>query len=487
MGVVREMAVGRAFGASAVLDAYFAAFEVPEGLNTVVTGAALTTTLIPLLTGIITRADRDDVWSFISAVMNWILAIVGILSLVAAVFARAIIVTVAPGFSGDPMQVALATRLMRLVLVQTLIFSASTVVTGTLQAHQHFFLPALAPLCYTMGRIFGAVVLAPRMGIFGLAWGGLAGAVAHLLIKLPWLARHRARWALTLFHPELPNLLRLMAPRMLGMAVTYVSFVLPTTFGSGLAPGAISAYEYAWKLMQLPETVLGTAIGIVVLPTLASMAERGSKADLRRTFSQALRLILALTTPAAVGLFVLGRPLTALFFQGGAFDATATDRVYQALQFLALGLVVHSALEVVSRLFYAQRDMWTPFWAALAGLALNAGTGWLLLPRLAQGAIALGNSLGAGLQVGMLLLVARRRLGGVEGDRLAASLARAGLASALMGAAVVGFRVLLPDIDLRATGVGGLAVGCATYIIAALLLGSREVRELPKLLLERGG
>jgi putative peptidoglycan lipid II flippase len=487
LGVVREAAVGRAFGTSAVLDAYFAAFEVPEGLNTVVTGAALTTALIPLLTSVVARADRDDLWRFISSVLNWVLIVVGVASVVAAVLARPIIVTVAPGFADAPAQVALATRLMRLVLIQTLIFSASTVVTGTLQAHRHFPLPALAPLCYTLGRIFGAVVLAPRLGIFGLAWGGLVGAGAHLLVKLPWLVRHRARWVPALAHPDLLNLLRLMAPRMLGMGVTYVNFVLPTIFGSQLPPGAISAYEYAWKLMQLPETIFGTALGIVVLPTMAAIAGRGDRPGLRRIFCWALRVILALTVPAAVGLLVLGRPLTALFLQRGAFDAAATGRVYWALRFLTLGLVAHSALEVVARLFYAQRDMWTPFWAALGGLALNAGMGWLMLPVLAHGSMALSNSLGAGLQVVFLLLVARRRMGGVEGRALGVALARAGAASALMGVAVVGFCALLPDAGLFVIGVGGLAVGGVTYVLTALLLGSEEIRELPRLLLRRGG
>jgi len=144
-------------------------------------------------------------------------------------------------------------------------------------------------------------------------------------------------------------------------------------------------------------------------------------------------------------------------------------------------------LEVVSRLFYAQRDMWTPFWAALGGLVLNAGLGWLLLPYLAHGGIALSNSLGAGLQVGILLLVARHRLGGVETRALSTSLARTGAASALMGMAVAGFRALLPGAGLLVTGAGGLAVGAVTYVLAALLLGSEEVRELPGLLLRRNG
>jgi putative peptidoglycan lipid II flippase len=206
---------------------------------------------------------------------------------------------------------------------------------------------------------------------------------------------------------------------------------------------------------------------------------------LRRTFSWALRLILALSIPAAVGLVVLGRPLIALFLQRGAFDATATNRVYQALQFFALGLVTHSALEVVARLFYAQRDMWTPFWAASGGLALNATVSWTLMPVLAQGGIALANSLGVGLQVVVLLLVAQKRLAGVEGRALGRSLARTTAASALMGAAVLGFRALVPGAGLLLTAAGSLAVGAATYVLAALLLGSKEIRDLPAILLKR--
>lgn len=487
LGVWRERAVATAFGTSAVLDAYFAAFEVPEGLNTVVTGAALTTSLIPILANVIGRDEPEDLWRFVSTVVNWVLIAIGSASVIAALLARPIILTIAPGFAGQPSQVALSIQLMRLVLIQTLIFSLSTLVTGTLQAHQHFLLPALSPLFYTLGRIFGATVLAPRMGIFGLAWGGLTGAACHLLVKVPWLVRHRVRWTPTLLHPKLGDLLRLMAPRMLGMGATYINFVLPTTFGSLLAPGAISAYEYGWKLMQLPETVLGTAVGIVVLPALAGMAEQGNREGLCRTFSWALRLVLALTIPAGVGLVLLGRPLTALFLQQGAFDAAATDRVYWALQFFGLGLVGHAALEVVARLFYARRDMWTPLWAALGGLALNAGLGRLLLPALAHGSMALSNGLGAWLQVGVLLAVARVRLGGIEGTALAASVARTVAATAAMAAAVLGIRLAMVTSSATLEALVGLGAGIAAYLLAAVILGSDEITSLPKLLVHWRG
>lgn len=483
LGVVRDVAIGRAFGASPALDAYYAAFELPDGLFTVVAGAALATSLIPILTACIAAGDRERVWRLVSTVVNWVLLVVAAVSVAAGVFAPQVVAAVAPGFDAE--RAMLAVRLMRLVLLQTLISSASGVVMSVLQAHQHFLLPAAAPLSYTLGRIAGVLLLAPRLGIFGLAWGGLAGTVGHLLIQMPGLVHYRANWRPVLWHADFPRVLALMGPRMLGLGATYLNFVLPTFLGSWLPQGAIAAYEYGWRLMQFPETIIGTALGLTVFPTLAELANVGDRESLRRTASWALRLVLALAIPAGVGLVLMGRPFTALFFQRGEFDATATGRVYHALQFFALGLVAHSALEVVSRLFYAQRDMWTPFAAVVGGLVLNAGVGWLLLPVLAHGGLALSNGLGALLQLVCLLLVARGRLGGIEGRALGVSLLRTGVASAMMGAAVLGFLALLPTADLLVTGAGGLVVGAVVYVLAALALRSEEIRGLPVLVLGR--
>jgi putative peptidoglycan lipid II flippase len=482
LGLVRDAAIGSAFGASASLDAYYAAFELPDALFNVVAGLAMATALIPVLSAYIVKGEREETWRLVSAVINWALLVVTGVSIVAAIFAPQVIRAVAPGFG--PERAVLATRLMRLVLLQTVVSSVSGIVMSTLQAHQHFLLPAAAPLAYTVGRIAGALLLAPRWGIYGLAWGGLAGTVGHFLIQVPGLIRLRARWRPALRHPDLRLLLRLMGPRMLGLGVTYLNFVLPTFLGSRLATGAIATYEYGWRLMQFPETIIGTALGLTVFPTFSERANAGDRGGLRRTASWALRLVLALAIPAAVGLVVLGRPLTALFLQRGAFDAEVTNRVYRALQFFALGLITHSALEVTSRLFYAQRDMWTPFWAAVAGLITNTAVGWLLLRPLETGGLALANSLGAGVQVVVLLLVAHRRLGGVTGPRTTASLARTGAVSAVMGVAVVGFRSVAPG-GLLVTAAGGLVVGGVTFLAAVLLLGSEELRELPAMLLKR--
>ena len=484
LGLLRDVVIGQAFGTSPELDAYYAAFELPDGLFTVVAGSALATSFIPILSAHISAGDEDDTWQLVSAVLNLALLVVAVISVVAAIFAPQVIALVAGGF--DAYRADLATRLMRLVLLQTLLSSASGIAMSTLQAHQHFLLPAAAPLFYTLGRIGGALLLAPRWGIYGLAIGGLLGTVGHFLIQVPGLIHVRARWWPRLRHPDLPHVLKLMKPRMLGLGVTYLNFVLPTFLGSWLASGAISAYEYGWRLMQFPETIIGTAIGLTVFPTLAEYANRGDRPGLSRAADWALRLVLALAIPAAAGVLLLGRPLTTLFLQRGAFDAEATARVVFALHFLTLGLIGHSALEVVSRLFYAQRDMWTPFWAALLGLLVNAGLGWVLLTDLQQGAIALGNSVGVSVQVLLLLGIARRRLTDVRQTGLGRAVLRTGGATALMTLLILGARWLLPNYGLILNTALQLILGTGGYLVGAWLLQSEEIRDLPRLLLQKG-
>lgn len=486
IGLARQAIIGHAFGTGSELDAYYAAFNVPDLLFTLISGGALATAFLPVLATYLAQDDRIAAWRLVSTVINAAFALTLLIAIIVAVLAPALVRTlVAPGFT--PENQVLTANLMRLILISTVIFAVSGLLMTVLHAHQHFLLPALAPLLYDMGVIGGALFLVPRWGVYGLAIGVIAGALLHLGIQLPGLLHYHVRWfpLLNLRHPGLIRVAALLGPRVLGLAVVKINLLITTNLASRLGEGAVSALNYGWILMQVPETIFGTAIATVVFPTLADRAARGDRDGLRLAATATLRVILALTIPAAVGLIVLGYPLIQLFLERGEFGPESTQAVYWALIFYAPGVIVHAALEVVARLFYAQQDTRTPFLVASASMLVNVLLALTLMGPLSYGGLALANSLAVGLEVGLLLLIARQRLSGIEGARLVRTGLRSLLGAGAMALAIVAVVGRLAEARPILVGLGGTAMGTLVYLAVILALGSEEVRALPQLVRQR--
>lgn len=479
MGLLRDMLIGRQFGIGADLDAYYAAFRLPDLLFTIVAGGALATAFIPVLAESLAHEDRCRAWELASAVMNLVVLIVAVLALVAAALSGPLVRRlIAPGL--DAASQAQVASLMRLLLISTVIFGLSAVVTSMLHGLRHFLLPALAPVLYPLGVIAGALLLAPAMGVRGLALGAILGALLHLLIQLPGLARYGFHWTPSLGRglPEIRRVALLMGPRVLDLGVWHLTLLATTNLASRLDPGSIAALDWGWNVMQFPETMIGTAVGLVALPTLADLAARSDLDGLRRTLGEALRAVIALTVPAALGLILLGRPLLSLLYERGAFDLAAGDAVYVALRWYAVGLVGHACLELAARAFFAQQDTVRPLIIAAAWSAVSIGLSVLLMGPMGHGGLALANSLAITGEVLTLLLVLRRRWGGIEGRQLLATLARVGAATAIMGVAVWG---ALAGAEAAGVGtfitvVAGALAGVLGYLAAALLLRLPELR-----------
>ena len=500
-GILDDLILARIIGPGRELDAYYAAFSLPDLLFTLVAGGALASAFIPVLSGLIAR-DRAASWRLASAVVTLAFLVTLIGSSILALFAPWIVsLTVGRGFTLD--QQLLTANLMRLILISTAIFSVSAVVMSTLQAHQHFLLPALAPILYNLGILAGVILLAPSIGVWGPAIGVVVGAVLHLLVQVPGLARYGARWSpvLSLNDILLRRVLALLVPRVAGLGVVQLTFVVATSLASQLSPGSVTALNYAWRVMQLPETVIATAVATAVFPTLSELAASGKIDELRATISSTLRTILALTVPATVGLIVLGRPFVRVLFEGGLFQASATDAVVWALQAYALGLIAHSMLEVCARIFYAQQDTWTPLYAASGAMIVVIAASLVLREAFGHAGLALANSIGVSLEALALLLIADRRLRGIDGRRITTSLARFVAASLVMALAIVALqgvfaRWSLPDgvspsSTLRSALEIGIpfsiaaGVGVLVYFVTALAMGSEEMRALPRVVLRR--
>jgi putative peptidoglycan lipid II flippase len=492
LGLVRQMVVGALFGAGGDFDAYVAANRIPEMIFLIVAGGALGSAFIPTFTAHLTKGDHTGAWRLASAIVNLALLALIVVAALMAVFAPLLVQTlIAPGF--DPPQQALTVSLLRLMLTSSVIFGVSGIVMGVLNAHQHFLLPALAPSVYNLSIIAGGVLLGPHIGVMGLAVGVVVGAALHLLVQAPGLLRYSARYfpVLGLDTPDVREVGRLMAPRVLGTAIAQLNFVVNNSLASGMGEGAVSAIYYAWTLMLLPQGVFAQAVGTAAFPTFAAQAARGERAEMRSTLATTLQAVFSLCLPATVGLVVLGRPLVKLLFERGAFEATSTEAVVWALTLYALGLVGHAGLEIIARAFYALHDTFTPVWVGGLAMGLNVALS-LTLPGAfglagwpPHAGLALANSLATLLELAALLVLIRRRLAGLEGRRTAVAFVKSGLASLAMGAALTGWQAALPDAGTLALGGGGIVLGAAVYAGVALLLRMEELQAVLRLIRRR--
>jgi putative peptidoglycan lipid II flippase len=487
-GLLRNVVIARHFGIGADLDAYYAAFKLPDLLFTVVAGGALATAFIPVFASLLADDNLEGAWRLASSITNLVALIVSALAIIAVLLAPWLVRTlVAPGFdtAGQSETVAV----MRIVLISTLVFGVSAVQGSVLHGFKHFLLPALAPVMYPLGIAAGALWLAPTLGVRGLALGAVAGAVLHLAVKIPGLVHYGFRWwpTVDLRNPAVRRVAILMGPRVLDLGVFHLTLLVTTNLASRLGAGSVSALEWGWDAMQLPETVIGTAFGLVALPTLADLAARGDVRGLRSTLAETLRAVIALTVPAAGGLILLGRPLLQLLYERGAFDAAATEAVFVALRFYALGLVGHACLELAARAFFAQQDTVTPLLVAVGFAAVNVILGVLLVGPMGHGGLALANSLAVSAEVLVLLFLLRRRWHGVDGRQMLSVLLRVIFATLLMGIAVM----CVLELSRRTTmgpfwtvALGG-ATGVLVYAAAGLLLRVQSLRWLLDALLNR--
>lgn len=410
LALVRTILVARTFQLSPEMDAFNAANNVPDMLFALISGGALAMAFIPVLSEVLTQEGRRAMWALFSRVANLAFLVTASLAVLVGLTAPVLVArVVAPGFS--PELRALTVKLMRLDLLALLIFSLSGLVSAGLYANQHFFLPALAPLLYNLGQIVGVVALAPRWGIFGLVYGVLLGAGLHLGIQVPGLIRYRFTWVprLEVGHPRVLQVLRLMGPRVVTMFFIQLVFIIRDHLASFLPSGAVTALAYGWFIMQVPETLLGTAVGLVLLPTLSEFWTVGDTEGFKRVFNQGVRTVLVLNVTAAAVLAVAlphVLPILGLNFED-TWLVVWTARAYLA------GMTGHALLELAARGFYAQQDAKTPLLASALNTALYVTFAVLFGRALAAVGIALANAVAFTTEALFLLALLHRRLPGI--------------------------------------------------------------------------
>ena len=482
-GLLREIAVSYQFGVGREMDAYVAAIKIPDTVFQITAGGAVASAFIPVFTAYLARDERDEAWRMVSTLFN--LALVVLLPIIALlmIVAPDLMRLMTPNY--EPRYQILAGDLARILLIAPLFFTLGCFVTSVLNSHQRFFLAALAPTVYNLGIIAGALVFGPSLGIHGLAIGATTGSLLFLLVQAPGLRQVGMRYAgvLDLRLSGVREVGRLMLPRTIGLAASQVGFIAAVYLAPAV-PGAVTALDRAWLLTMLPLGIFAMAISSAVFPSLATQSAQDQLVEMRQTVASALRFILFLTVPATVGLLLLAEPLVRILFERGAFTAEATAMIAHALRFYVPGLIAMSAVEIVTRAFYALHDTRTPVAVSVGTMLLNLALALALIPAFSYGGLALAMTLSSTLGALVLIAIAERRLPGLLDREIAGSVLRSALGALFMGIALA---FALPAVSAatpptllgRVLALGLLvAGGGAVYLAAAFTSRAPEIAQL---------
>ncbi len=492
LGVVREQVLASMFGAGDAMDAYNVAFRIPNLVRDLFAEGAMSAAFVPTFTRELSTGGKEAAWRLGRVVLTALVLITGVLSVAGILFARPLANLFASEYALVPGKLDLTVQLTRIMVPFLVLVALAAALMGMLNALHRFFLPALSPAMFNVGTIVCTLALVPVMPALGLppiaavAIGTLVGGFGQLALQWPSLHREgfRFRPAFNFSDPGLRRVLLLMGPGTVGLAATQVNLFVNTVLATGQGTGAVSWLQYAFRLMYLPIGLFGVSIATATLPTVSRHAASGDRDSVRRTVADGLSLMMMLNVPATLGLMVLATPIVRLIFERRAFTAADTAATAGALEYYAIGLIGYSVVRISSPVFYALNDSRTPVKVSMVTMLANVLLNVTLVQFIGYRGLALGTSLAALLNATCLLVLLHRRLDGIEGRRVALSLARITAASAVMALAAyvtqgwlethLPGRGALVQIARLAVSMG-LAVGALA--VAAHLFRVQEFRQ----------
>lgn len=500
LGFLRDLVVARLFGADAATDAFFVAFRIPNALRRLFAEGAFSMALVPVLHDYKEREGEPALKSFVDDAAGTLGAALLVVTALGILLAPLLVLLFAPGFVQDPGRWGLASELLRISFPYVLFISLTALAGGILNTYERFGVPAFTPVLLNLSLIGCAIYLAPLMErpILALAWGVLIAGVAQIAFQLPFLARLGLlpRPRINPRHPGVRRLLRLMGPAILGSSAGQINLLLGTLIASFLATGSISWLYYSDRLLEFPLGILGAALGTVILPRLAQHHGAGDVQALSRTIDWALRWVLLVGLPAAIGLAVLAGPIVTTLFHsagaqggpGGAFGTHDVRMTSLSLAAYAGGLLGLLGVRVLAPAYYARQEMRAPMRVALVAVVVNGLISLALMGPLGHVGLALATTLAAFANAALLLRGLLRDgtyapapgWGRLVGQGLAAALAM-GLVLHL-GAGEPGPWLAMESGDRAMRLVLWILAGAVVYGGVLLAAGVR-----PRHLLEQGG
>jgi putative peptidoglycan lipid II flippase len=441
LGLLREQICAALFGGGGVMDAFTAAFRIPNLLRDLFAEGALSTAFVTTFSKTAARSNDAAAWRLANKVATMAAVVLGALCVLGIIYSPQLVATLAPGF--PPAKAALTVQLTRIMFPFILLVSLAALVMGMLNAKNIFGMPAMASSFFNVGSIVGGVGLGfwldPHFGplaLVGLAIGTLIGGGLQLGVQLPQLHRlgFRYRPDFSWRDPGVAAVLGLMGPSVIAASTTQVNVLINSIFASRLGDGPIFWLAIAFRLMQLPLGLFGVALGTVTLPLLSRLAVSGDMGAFRGELSRGMRLGFLLTIPCTIGLMLLAGPIVSVLYEHGRFDAFQAGEAAGALRFYAIGLAGYAALKVLVNAFYALDQRRTPMYTSFVAVALNLLLNWIFTRHLHWGHRGLAFSTGCVATCNFLLLywLMHRHLKRLETRRMSVLLAKVALASAML-------------------------------------------------------
>ena len=407
LGLARDVVLASVFGAGASADTFFVAFRIPNFFRRLFGEGAFSHAFVPVLSEYRATRSEDEIRELVASVAGTLGAVLVAVTSAGILAAPLLVYVFASGFASDPEQSALAGSLLRITFPYLLFISLTAFAGGILNTWGRFAIPAITPSLLNVALIGAAILLAPRFEepATALAWGVLIGGVAQLAFQVPFLWRIRmlVRPRLRMAHEGVRRIVRLIVPALLGVSVAQVNLLVDTQFASFLVTGSISWLYYSDRLMEFPLGVFGIALATVALPSLAHRHAQGDLEGYHATLDWALRLVLLIAVPAAIGLGILAVPMLSTVFQYGVFDEHAVRMSALSLSAYASGLVAFVAVKVLAAGFHSRQEMRIPVRIAVVAMVANVVLNFVLVGPLAHAGLALASSLAAWLNAALLL------------------------------------------------------------------------------------
>jgi putative peptidoglycan lipid II flippase len=480
LGWVRLVVIANLFGAQADLDAYFAAFRIPDLIFQLVAAGAIASALVPVLSSLLVAGQPSRAWRVTSTVINLMLIGLVVFSVFVAVFAPLLVPWLVPGF--DAATTELTVKLTRMMLLSPIFLGLGAVASSVLNAENRFGAAAMAPIAYNLCIIALALLLAPYIGIDALAVGVVIGSFANLVVQMPSMrGRFHYSLGIDIRDSAARQALLLMVPRAIGLGVTQITFAVNTSLATGIGVGAVVAYNVAFTILQIPLGVVGFPLGVVLLPAMSRAHAAGDIAEYGRLVTQSMRLLLWLTMFVGVVGIALRYQTVVLLF--GGFDERALSLTARTLAFFYLGLPAHSLNVILTRAFYSAQDTRTPVIVAIGSVVVNVAVSIATVGTLGLSGLALGIAIGGWSETAVLAVILRRRTPQVALQPIASggfvSFIGALMAALAAGAIATAMEPIL-HVGPRGAALAELIVA-GSAAAAIFLLYSRLVRipELP--------